>query len=589
MGVPKLFHSLIETYHHNNATNPTGYNIIKKDIDNNLPTHFYLDFNGGIYQCIKPEIKTEESLILYVVEYLELLCNCIPNLELIYIALDGIPVYGKIDKQRDRRFHSICRTNRIKKINDTFGSETDKTTTNNNIDTNMITPGTTFMYNLSLAIRRKISEGGSNEIFKGKKVIFNDSSIPGEGEHKLIHHIRDAQHYAIDGNDEERELYGNCHNTVIYALDGDLIFLSLSLHLENIYLFREANEYGNFATVHAGGKKFLYMDIFELSEALIKNFKDTYGCSNDNQIRNRYIDDYIFLGMILGNDFMPKNHWFCIHEGGYERLLSGYFQVHNHTETFLVNKETLQINTEMLCDIWFLVKSQEEEAVTKLFEHRKKARIPMKHGMTEKERQQLLMDFYPLQYTYIEKEIDPYKPNWRSRYYKICLNMESKPENIQLLCQTYIKTLVWNFHYYFNNEPIDWGWYYPYAYAPTFSDIYDELVKHKNINPTGSNKIFHFKNTKPIDQQTLLIMVLPIASKKYMLHDAIHKLMKENSPMHIYFPKKYAINVAFHRYYHDCTPIMYKMELSKVQKFVKDCKFTEDELRRNQQGTLFII
>ena len=81
MGVPKLFHSLIETYHHNNATNPTGYNIIKKDIDNNLPTHFYLDFNGGIYQCIKPEIKTEESLILYVVEYLELLCTL--NLQIV--------------------------------------------------------------------------------------------------------------------------------------------------------------------------------------------------------------------------------------------------------------------------------------------------------------------------------------------------------------------------------------------------------------------------------------------------------------------------------------------------------------------------
>ena len=58
----------------------------------------------------------------------------------------------------------------------------------------MITPGTSFMYNLSIAIKRKIIEGGLNSVFKDKKVIFSDASIPGEGEHKLIHHIRNAQH-----------------------------------------------------------------------------------------------------------------------------------------------------------------------------------------------------------------------------------------------------------------------------------------------------------------------------------------------------------------------------------------------------------
>ena len=112
MGVPKLFQSLIQKYHHHAVSNPTGYNIIVKSIDTSLPTHLYLDFNCGIYQCIKPEIKTEETLILHVVEYLESICNIIPNLELIYIALDGVPVGGKIKNQRERRFHSICKKQR---------------------------------------------------------------------------------------------------------------------------------------------------------------------------------------------------------------------------------------------------------------------------------------------------------------------------------------------------------------------------------------------------------------------------------------------------------------------------------------------
>lgn len=578
MGVPKLFHTLIEQYHHNEATNPTGYYIIKQKIDNNLPTHFYLDFNGGIYQCIKPEIKTEETLILHVVEYLETICKCISNLELIYIALDGVPVGGKIKNQRERRFHSICRSNRARKINATFGTETDKSNINNDIDTNMITPGTSFMYNLSIAIKRRIAEGGTNGIFNGKKVIFSDASIPGEGEHKLIHHIRDT----ISGKIEP-------HNTVIYALDGDLIFLSLSLKLDNVYLFREANDYGKLSTIHSG-RKYLYMDIMELREAIIRQFKENYGCGKieTTEAKQRYIDDYIFLGMLLGNDFMPKTHWFSIGENGYDRLLSAYWQIHNHTEMFLVNTKTLQINTEMLCDLIYIVKEQEPEAVISLFEKRKRAKIPVKHDMSERERQQILVDFYPLQHLYVEQAIEPRRDGWRDNYYQICFHMKPSDENIKMVCRSYLKTLVWNFHYYFG-ECVSWDWVYNFSYAPTWNDIYIELVLHKNINVSNvANSLFHFKNSKPVEAQTLLFMVLPWQSKKFMANDISRKLNEEKCPMRIYFPKRYGLNVAFHRYYHECTPIIYNMEYNKVVKFIKECKFTEDEILRNIAGNLFI-
>lgn len=630
MGVPKLFHSIIEQYHHNAITNPTGYNIITKEINNNLPTHFYLDFNGGIYQCIKPEIKTEETLILHVVEYLELVCNCIPNLELIYIALDGVPVGGKISQQRLRRHHSICRTNRSRKIIEAFGTDNEKTKnineiSNNEIDTNMITPGTHFMYNLSLAIKRKIHECGS--VFANKTVIFSDASIPGEGEHKLIHHIREGQHKAVNGIDKERALYGREHNTVIYGMDGDLIFLSLSLHLDNIYLFREANEYGNFAKIYMQAnicKKFLFMDIYELTNAILSQFKSIYFCNIEEHTKYKYIDDYIFLGMLLGNDFMPKTHWFSIAEGGYERLLSAYWQIHNHTEKFLVNTYSMAINTEMLCDLIYIVKEQEQEAIVSLFAKRRKARIHVKDDMSERERQQMLVDFYPLQHLYVEQEIEPTRERWRDRYYKICLHMENRPENREMVCRSYIKTLVWNFHYYFDSNTdndsstindsntstindsrdindsrtinnnnnnnteiigcISWDWVYNFDYGPTWVDLYDELVLHKNINIT--NKLFQFGKSKPIDQQTLLFMVLPWASRRFMANDISRQI--SNSAMQIYFPKRYALNVAFHRYYYECTPLIYKMTLEKVKTFIKDCKLTDDEKKRNCKGQLFI-
>ena len=637
MGVPKLFHSLIEQYHHNEVSNPTGYYIIRKDIDNELPIHLYFDFNSAIYQVIKPEIKTPEVLITHVIAYLDSLCNAIgtDKCQLVYIALDGVPPMGKIYQQRYRRFHSICRHNRIRKINETqtssngnYGNKCNNIDTGDNnissssasssasnsasnsasvsnsasnsanvkrdieIDTNMITPGTVFMHSLGLAIKKYILDRMKNnsKLNGGNiKYIFSDSSIPGEGEHKLINHIRESKRLSIDGTLEEQAFYSSPHNTVIYALDNDLIMLALTLDIDNLYLFREATEYGNFA-MNYDGRQYLYMDITELEEALIQNFRESYGCSKieTSNEKRRYLDDYVFLGLLLGNDFIPKTHWFSIAENGYERLMSAYWQIHNHTEAFMIDRITMLINTEMLCDMLYLIKEQEQEAIESLFIKRRRARIKIREDCTELERQILLMDFYPLQYLHIERTINPWKTEWRERYYNICFHMDShRPENLEMITQSYLKTLVWNFHYYFD-KCISWDWAYTFPYAPTWHDIYNELVKHKNINVSSSSgKLFHFTKSKPIDSQTLLFMVLPWASRRFMSSSIARKLEEKECPMHIYFPKKYGLNVAFHRYYHECTPILYKMDLAKVAKFIKHCPLTEDEIKRNLEGKIY--
>jgi len=581
MGVPGLFSDIIKSY------NKYETKVIKQNIENDLPNHLYLDFNCAIYTALyaNPGIKTNETLIIYVLEYLETLCRIVPNLELIYIALDGVPSRAKIENQRQRRHHSVCKRNRANKINENFGSEIDKTHVNNDFDTNAITPGTRFMYDLAIDIKQHIESGGKNNLFKNKLVIFSDSSIPGEGENKIMQHIKHAQHLAVDGNTKERKLYDKEHNNIIYGLDGDLIFLSILTHHPNTYLFREANEYGNLAISHEG-KKFLFMDIDVLCMAIIENFRK-YSPTLDIIHMERLLDDYVFLGMILGNDFMPKNHWYSIYEGGYDKIISAYFQIYNHQEKFLVDRTSLQINTEMLADIWFIVKSSEQTAVCKLFEKRKKLKIRITPEMNERERQQMLTDFYPLQHLYVEQEINPILPNWQTRYYKTCFNMDYTPENISIICQLYLKTLVWNFLYYFDECP-SYTHYYPFAYSPIFSDVYDELIKHKNINASSSNKLFTFGKTMPIEQQTLLFMVLPKSSHNLIVKDIVKKLADPKCQMNIYFPKKYVLNVAFFRYYHECTPIVYKMDLDKVKKFIKECKMTDDEKLRNVICDLFI-
>ena len=53
-------------------------------------------------------------------------------------------------------------------------------------DSNCITPGTTFMYKLSAYLRPLLNTLKE----KCPSIIFSDTSVPGEGEHKIIQHIK---------------------------------------------------------------------------------------------------------------------------------------------------------------------------------------------------------------------------------------------------------------------------------------------------------------------------------------------------------------------------------------------------------------
>ncbi len=71
MGVPGLF-SHLRKYNKKNDVQST----IKSHLPNaSEAINLYLDFNGAIYQALKSEIKTEETFILHIIEYLHNLVN----------------------------------------------------------------------------------------------------------------------------------------------------------------------------------------------------------------------------------------------------------------------------------------------------------------------------------------------------------------------------------------------------------------------------------------------------------------------------------------------------------------------------------
>ena len=108
------------------------------------------------------------------------------------MAIDGVAPRAKLNQQRSRRFRSAKDMKEAAKEANKKKKETVQET--DMFDSNCITPGTEFMAKVSncikFFIRKKLKE---DPLWKGLKVVYSGHDIPGEGEHKIMQHIRDMR------------------------------------------------------------------------------------------------------------------------------------------------------------------------------------------------------------------------------------------------------------------------------------------------------------------------------------------------------------------------------------------------------------
>ena len=178
----------------------------KKRIAENNPEvdNLYLDMNGIIHPCChpvdKPQPKSEIEMFNLVFEYTDKVIDIVKPRKTIYMAIDGVAPRAKMNQQRSRRFRTALdaeeKAERESSIRNKWAGDgiqfTGRPTQSGaTFDSNVITPGTEFMHNLSKALQLYIVERlHSRPEWKDLKVIFSDAFVPGEGEHKILDFIR---------------------------------------------------------------------------------------------------------------------------------------------------------------------------------------------------------------------------------------------------------------------------------------------------------------------------------------------------------------------------------------------------------------
>ncbi|XP_044753011.1 5'-3' exoribonuclease 1 isoform X2 [Coccinella septempunctata] len=565
MGVPKFFRYISERY-------PCLSEFVK---EHQIPEfdNLYLDMNGIIHNCSHPDDGnahfriTEEKIFEDIFHYIEALFRMIKPLKVFFMAIDGVAPRAKMNQQRGRRFRSA---KDAQKLEDEAIKRGEVLPPEPSFDSNCITPGTEFMARLHEQLKyfvvKKISE---DPLWQRCKVIYSGHETPGEGEHKIMDYIRYMR--SQPGYDPNTR---HC----LYGLDADLIMLGLCTHDPHFSLLREEVKFGKKATKKTATPEEVRFALLHLS--LMREYLELEFDPLKRTLKTfkfdieKIIDDWVLMGFLVGNDFIPNLPNLHITDGALPILYKAYMEILPELDGYIneagiLNLERFEIFMKKLGEIdvqnfeevkedlfYFRQKTgrklqpfaknntklkhmefwkpegNEEDINPDLLEPLEGGNTPRDSGLSDliARTEEEYVDEEDEEEDIIssdendELEFEDYKRS----YYMNKLEYEKvTPEVMKSQAEGYVRAIQWNLHYYYNGV-CSWSWYYPHHYAPYISDI----KNFKNLN-------LEYDLGKPFLPYEQLLAVLPAASKR-LLPSCFQNLMtSETSPIIRYYPEKF--------------------------------------------------
>ncbi|XP_028906650.1 5'-3' exoribonuclease 1 isoform X2 [Ornithorhynchus anatinus] len=545
MGVPKFYRWISERY-------PCLSQVVK---DHQIPEfdNLYLDMNGIIHQCSHPNDDdvhfriSDDKIFSDIFHYLEVLFRIIKPKKVFFMAVDGVAPRAKMNQQRGRRFRSAKEAeDKIKKAiekGETLPTEA-------RFDSNCITPGTEFMArlheHLKYFVNMKIS---TDKSWQGVTIYLSGHETPGEGEHKIMEFIRSEK--AKKDHDPNTR---HC----LYGLDADLIMLGLTSHESHFSLLREEVRFSGKKTQRVCAPEETTFHLLHLS--LMREYIDYEFSVLKSKISFKYdieriIDDWILMGFLVGNDFIPHLPHLHINHDALPLLyrtymttlpeLGGYINENGHLNLPRFEKYLVKLSdfdrehfNEVFVDLkWFeskvgnkylneaagIAAEEAKNYKQKKLKSQENSICLAALNKTEGEAttSKSVLEDEPEDDDLFETEFRQYKRT----YYMTKMGVEVvSDEFLADQAECYIQAIQWILHYYYHGVQ-SWSWFYPYHYAPYLSDIRN--IKEFKIQ---------FELGKPFMPFEQLLAVLPAASKDLLPVCYQHLMTSEDSPIIEYYP-----------------------------------------------------
>jgi 5'-3' exonuclease len=567
---------------------------------NKRPKYLYIDANclfhpecfrvlEGSHDVTNLE-KLEKLMFNRIVNYLNYLEGVVNPSVMMFIAVDGVAPLAKIGQQRKRRFKSVIDNklkNEIKvKHNVKF---------NNMWSNTVISPGTIFMEKLHRKLQSHYSQRNQT---RGIKYVYSSYHTPGEGEHKLLQHIKSNTSI----NDD----------IVIYGLDADLLFLALASKRNNIYLLREESHITGqskkedlYDIVEDVAQDLLFVSISGLKESyneeirrllkksyehkgLLEKAEEFEYLDEDDNLKTTgvntcdYSVDLIFMCFLLGNDFLPHFPSIDIHKGGLDQIITAYIDCSTDVQSLLINRsedDDIIINNVFLLRMIFLLSDNEEkffrETLPKALErsHAKRCYVSGDYARE-------IWNLENMKTFEVEDQVglgfgEP--AEWKYRYYEHYFFVAEHQElMIESLVKIYLEGVMWVAKYYFDKCP-DWQWQYPYNNAPFISDVarYGNLIN--NIN----NITFPKRTNIPIMSQ--LLSVLPPQCNEIIPPTYASLMTNSDSPIIDVFPTHVKLDMLYKDLYWKCEPKLPWLDIDRVLEQTEKLKLTPEEQIRNKE------
>ena len=532
---------------------------------------FYKNPVNGEYPS---DEKLELCMFKRIVNYIDYLVAHSGATEC-YFAIDGVAPIAKINQQRKRRYRTIDDTQMRNNLKKTHGLPIDQNTWSNTV----ITPGTQWMERLHQFLHAHFS-GKSHNPANKVNYIYSSYHTPGEGEHKILTHIKSRPDYSRE------------HIYVIYGLDADLFFLAMASNKPNLFLLREEHHF-----VNGKPAKMERLDpVNDVCEELrYVNIDTTIKCCNELirqkisekaenyeqiEIPEFFWDDFIFICYLLGNDFLPHLPSIDIHSNGLDIVIDYYAEIILELGYKLLDSSAIpeiKINTGFLLELLRLLADEESIYFCDIVPKNTHRKAHRKCPSSEPYAQEL----WAIENMRINID-DPIKlghgnsNDWKARYYTHYMKVASGSDIIKSMCKIYLEGLVWVTRYYFNTCP-GWEWQYPYTHAPFISDIYNYLAK----SDLDLNSI-NFDKAQPFSPCVQLLSVLPPACSHLIPKKYQELISNPDSPIIDLFPSSVELDMINKDMYWMAVPMLPILDVSRIKKAVGNIKLSPSDLILNQ-------